>query len=448
MKAELRAGKLTGSGITTNISEARATVTGDPLRSERPKLAPLQSNLDAERRELIVFFEALWGASSLRFYHGLLTRDLVWQGGSLPLPWDRLEADGRSGAYCLVDRHRLPVGIECLRDPLQWDDAETMIWARALRSPDYTRSVEFQFRQPVPGRIIEQTQDEPSSRVRSTYSAEALAYSRRQILENGSSRVPWSGLPFGSSDIPVLLSDHAKEWLTKATGGDETMADLVQFAEEYETFMPYQATRADLEQAVKSCEVLAQRLPALAEEPRLLRADLLIGGLQVAEGSFDHIAILEWIANNYLRHVSGTVMGGHWGVIWIVMLILVLWSNAEQDSTRDQLRRIAGGVQTALGESTQILTATLEQRRESTATVEQPKSLWKAAPIPYRVVPKRGDAWTRDDVAVVKNPPAVQADRSAIVAKASRKRSHELMAEKRAGDVSVVGKRHRKSTGK
>ncbi|KAG8684794.1 hypothetical protein FRC08_013484 [Ceratobasidium sp. 394] len=215
-----------GSGITTNVAEAPATVTSDPLRSERPKPAPLQHDLKVEREQQVSVFEGLW----------------QWQGGSLPVPWGRLEADGREGTYALIERHRLPPGIDCLRNPLQFGDAETIAWARALRSPDYTGNVEFQFRQPKPGMIFEETQNKHPSRYSFTYPPEALAYTRRQILENGSGRLPWSGLPFGSSEMAELFSDGLKGWVTAAAAGNETMADLVQFAEEYERFMPYQVS--------------------------------------------------------------------------------------------------------------------------------------------------------------------------------------------------------------
>ncbi|KAG8728696.1 hypothetical protein FRC10_004700, partial [Ceratobasidium sp. 414] len=405
-------GDPSGSGITTNIAEAQATVTGDPLRSEWPKLSPVKHNLDAERREQLMFFEELW----------------QWQGGSLPVPWDRLETDGCSGEYGLIDRHRLPAGINRLRNPLQFDDGETMTWAHALRSPDYTGTVEFQFRQPAPGLIFEETQNERLKRSRLTYPPEAMAYSRRQMLENDSARVPWSGLPFGSSAVTELFSDHVKEWAVEVAGGDETMIDLVQFAEEYEGFMPYQATRADFEHAVTRCETLASRLLTPGVEPGRLRADLLLGGFHVEEGSPEHGKIIEWIANNELRHTSGTTMGGEWGVKWIVILILVLWSGAARNSTRDGLRRVADQVQRALGESTQTLTETLEQRRGSSATVGACASLWDMGPIPLRSVPKRDDAWTRKTLIVVKYPPVLRTHGATAIDKMSQKRSHQVMA--------------------
>ncbi|KAG8728870.1 hypothetical protein FRC10_004507, partial [Ceratobasidium sp. 414] len=406
---------VSGSGITTNIAEAEATVTGDPLRSERPKLAPLKHDLHCERREQLAYFQGLWRTPIFTFYHGLLTRDLEWQGGATTIPWDRLETDGRSGAYCLIDHHRLPAG-------------ETMIWADALRSPNYTGSLEFQFRQPYPGIIFEETQNQAPKKSRLTYPPEALAYTRRQILENDSARLPWSGHPFGSSAGTELFNDTLKGWAAEVAGGDETMIDLVQFAEEYEHFMPYQATHADFEHVVTRCEALASRLPKLAVGPGPLCADMLVSGFHLEEGSPEHEKIIEWTADHELRHTSDTTMGGEWGVKWIVVLLLILWSGTARDSTRNRLRGVAHEAQMALAQSIQTLGETLSQHRGSSANTGGCASLWDIASMSRCVVKKRSDDWTRKNVIVMKNPPAVQTHGAEVVGKIPQKRSHKVMA--------------------
>ncbi|KAG8726268.1 hypothetical protein FRC10_007283, partial [Ceratobasidium sp. 414] len=156
---------------------------------------------------------------------------------------------------------------------------------------------------------------------------------------------------------------------------------------------------------------------------------MLVSGFHLEEGSPEHEKIIEWTVDHELRHTSDTTMGGEWGVKWIVVLLLILWSGGARDSTRNRLRGVTHEAQMALAQSIQTLGETLSQRRGSSANTGGCASLWDIASMSRRVVKKRSDDWMRKNVIVMKNPPAVQTHSTEVVGKIPQKRSHKVMAE-------------------
>ncbi|KAG8706758.1 hypothetical protein FRC08_000868 [Ceratobasidium sp. 394] len=132
---------LDGSSITTNVNDALPAVFGNPDCDMHPMLPPMSSNWLIERRVLRTYFEYIW----------------MWQGGHLPVPWDRIRLDGETGNYYMVQRHRMPESISHLLDSLEFSEQDTWTWAKALHSIEHTGSFLFQFRQVRPGEIEEET---------------------------------------------------------------------------------------------------------------------------------------------------------------------------------------------------------------------------------------------------------------------------------------------------
>ncbi|KAG9093961.1 hypothetical protein FS749_013411 [Ceratobasidium sp. UAMH 11750] len=148
--------------MSTTIANASPTVFGDPDNHMRPTLPPATGNWIMERRIIRLFLEYLW----------------VWQGGLLPVPWDRLETDGRCGSFHLIEKRHMPSGILYVSDPREWDEEHTYRWSSALRALDIPEDSVFQFRQPRPGLVQTMTRKvmHPDSQL--TFKPESLLYMR------------------------------------------------------------------------------------------------------------------------------------------------------------------------------------------------------------------------------------------------------------------------------
>ncbi|KAG8710273.1 hypothetical protein FRC08_017378 [Ceratobasidium sp. 394] len=215
-----------GPRVCTAVADAHPTVYGDPKRQMRPVLPPRSDNWVVERQILILFFEYLW----------------LWQGGHLPVPWQRLELDGLSRKFFLIEQRRLPSGVDCLRNPDNWDQDETDAWATALRDPSTPSHSRFQFRQPRPGMVEHETRTtiHPDSHL--VYQPESLLYVRRMAMEKASYERKWQGLPPIPTEPYKPLTERQLAEAKAAVAGYKPLADLLNYLADYETYGPHQVS--------------------------------------------------------------------------------------------------------------------------------------------------------------------------------------------------------------
>ncbi|KAG8712852.1 hypothetical protein FRC09_019388 [Ceratobasidium sp. 395] len=408
---------LPGSRICTTVANARPTVYGDLESQMRPILPPRSDNWLVERQILKQFFEYLW----------------VWQGGHLPIPWDRLELDGRTKKFFLIDKARFPTGIKCLRDPDLWDENETNAWTTGLRSSG-ARSAEsfFQFRQPRPGVVEHETRTVIHSGSSLVYQPESLLYIRRMMMEKEARESLWKGLPPVPTNPYKPLVERQLANAKTAVIGNKPLEDLLNYLSDYETYGPYQATRDDWNKAARECGYIKSELPSPTSGMEYLVRTTNKNGAQLPPEFFDSAhamhnrrnlsACMRLIRNNTFIHArTGTYMGGPCGFKWVVLLLAYLFScsvklrkglgpmsdgvYAEWPRRGDaELEKAIEHVQETLTKSVKILHEMNEHRAQDMATgsgeVQQGIGEWSERDIMEYVTDPQPDEWTQRNLIV------------------------------------------------
>ncbi|QRV78545.1 hypothetical protein RhiJN_06560 [Ceratobasidium sp. AG-Ba] len=326
-----------GSALANATSHAHPTVCGDPEHYMRPLLPPPSSDWLVERKILKLFFEYLW----------------LWQGGVLPVPWSRLELDGKS--HFLIEKQRLPRTIICLRCPDDWSERETEAWSAALRDRDTPDGSRFQFRQPRPNVIEHETRKiiHPNSSL--VYPPDALSYARRVMKERAQLLVERRGLPSIPTHPYIPLVDKELKQAKSAAFGNKLLVDLLNYLEDYEKHGPYQAsplpptkrsaqcclaihqaTVNDWETIADMCPHFNPELPAPSAGSEHISSVRDHHGRQLRREFFDDKpeydrwrlnTCLELIQGGAFRHTpTGTYKGGPYGFKWAVLLLVHLYS--------------------------------------------------------------------------------------------------------------------------
>ncbi|KAG8727126.1 hypothetical protein FRC12_022788, partial [Ceratobasidium sp. 428] len=305
-------GEQLGPRTCTTVTDAQPAAHGDPENQMRPILPPRSDNWLIERHILKQFFEYLW----------------TWQGGHLPVPWDRLELDGRTEKFFLIERTRLPTGVKCLRNPDLWDENETNAWTTGLRSPQTPAGSLFQFRQPRPGVVERGTRTVMHPNSCLVYQPESLLYVRRMAMEKEARESELEELP----PIPVNpykpLTERQLAEAKAAVVGNKPLADLLNYLPDYETYGPYQATHDDWNKAARECGYIKPELPSPISGIEYLVQAKDENGTQLPPEFFDSVhdmhehrnlsACVKLIHNNntFIHTHTKTYMGGPFGFKW------------------------------------------------------------------------------------------------------------------------------------
>ncbi|KAG9099908.1 hypothetical protein FRC06_004711 [Ceratobasidium sp. 370] len=405
-----------GPAMSTTIVSASPTVYGDPDNHMRPTLPPATGSWIMERRIIHLFLEYLW----------------VWQGGLLPVPWDCLETDGRRGDFYLVERHRLPSGIQYISDPRAWDEAHIYQWASALRNPDLPEDSIFQFRQPHPGLVQTMTRKvmHPDSQL--TYKPELLLYMRRWLMEQAAFPEEWQGLP-PVPKIPYKPFTLEQLREIRAIAVDvPALLELVDFIVGYESFGPYQATPNDWHKAVQRCCHLLPDLPQHTSGLEHFVCTLDVNGSQLPRQFFDTSSSKHykwdlghtraWIDHSAFLHRSSSYMGGPYGFKWLVLLILHLHSCGSKINqglgpvygdivpewtNKDKLAVVAtvAQVQENLNQSVVVLMKTLSQRAQATKNLEDTGNglaRWTEEDVTVVIAHQGVDEWARRNLVLTR----------------------------------------------
>ncbi|KAG9083661.1 hypothetical protein FS749_005848 [Ceratobasidium sp. UAMH 11750] len=429
-----------GQGIRTDVREAAPTVCGDASNDMRPVLPPIMANLDVdwrvERNTLRTFLQDLWGRSCAPVDYNS-NKVPVWQGGRMPVPWELLEQDGQLAQYRLIQEHRLPPGVICLQDTDKFDKHTTILWATALRSPERTGSRLFQFRQPAPGLVYQDTLHTMHTDCELVFPPEAILYKRRLHLERGTFSNAWGGLPVMPNKPVVVLSEECATCATEAAGDVPVLQQLIDFLPAYEHFGPYQvsnqpltvrntqgaeqATRADYEAIAHECEFINPCLPATMagfEHFANCLEPALPGGNR-GQGMFPLRAALAWIDKNAFMHPTGTLMGGPYGFKWQVLLLFYLisagkrsWDSHQpgtqggelgwEEQETSLLLETAGRLLSRIGLSVNILGQSQAQRAQAreVESAEIDRTLWEGENMIWFRWAEGLDQWTERDLAV------------------------------------------------
>ncbi|KAG9092034.1 hypothetical protein FS749_016057 [Ceratobasidium sp. UAMH 11750] len=398
-----------GSAMSTSIATASPTVYGDPDNHMRPALPPMSSSWQVERRTIRLFFEYLW----------------VWQGGLLPVPWNRLLLDGRDMTFYLIEQHRLPASISYLEDPHKWDEQHTLRWAIELRKSDTPEESVFQFWQPRPGVVETETRQviHPDSQL--AYRPESLLYMRRRMMERAAYPKEWQGLPLIPTRPYKPLVPEQQAEIEESVKSFPALLKLVQFMAWYEAFGPYQATWNDWEQVVERCCHLRQQVPGVSAGLEHFVRTVDDHGAQLPRQFFDlsgpksylwDLGVCSaWIHEGAMMHRSGSYMGGPYGFKWLVLLLVHLHScgskvNAQlgpayegitpEWSRKDAalVRAMVEQVQQSLNESVLVLQETKAQRDLEAANIAHPGAgllRWAEGDVAQVVLEQLEDEWTR-----------------------------------------------------
>ncbi|KAG8727889.1 hypothetical protein FRC10_005490 [Ceratobasidium sp. 414] len=393
----------------------------------------------------------------------------VWQGGNLPVPWARLQTDGETGQYCLIQQHRLPDSVKCLRSPGRFSEKETWAWAHSLRSPERTGLFLFQFRQVRPGQVEEETRTimHPKSRIH--YGPKSLLYMRRRMMEHGLELDQWEGLPPMPAQVPVMWTDESRAWAQEAAVGEPVFSVLLDYLTAYEDFGPYQATRADWERFRDGCLLLKRDLPDPTAGVEHLVYQTDSNGEQLPREMFDANLpnsaawspgeIVSWIEGQAFVHRSGTLIAGPYGVKWAFLVLLLLfvcgekieegrgpryrnvevsWSKARTKEVVDCANRLMARIGELVAQLVQSQAAR-EAARITDGLDEPVGPSWDEEDIIESSMIKPQDEWTRHDMVVTRFPTGARVaptlSRNATRT-ASQKRSRETL---NASDDSVTG---------
>ncbi|KAG8709125.1 hypothetical protein FRC08_018529 [Ceratobasidium sp. 394] len=402
-----------GSTIITSLKDAPPAVVGDPDNGLRPLLPPMSTDWVVERRVLLAFFEYLWPE---------------WQGGRNPVPWSRFKSDGQKKRYYLIEQHRLPEGIAFLEEPLDFSEEDTWTWARALRSPEYTGLRLFQFRQPRPGVIDEETRTVMASNSQMRFTPTSLLYMRHLIDVRGPKLDRWDGLPVVPVQPPVLFDENSMEWALGAAGGQAVLTQLVQYLTAYEAFGPYQADRGDWEELARQCRHLKSELPSPTIAGDHLVCELDHNGPQLPRAFFDSsdsaheewglAAVLDFISGEAFMHRSGSLMAGPYGYKWGVILLLHLYACGEKiragrgpqyggwrEADTTEVLQVADGLMARVKASVKCLVRTKADRENAQSECEPttPKELcWEPLKMVMTAVGGIQDKWESRNLAVSK----------------------------------------------
>jgi hypothetical protein len=138
-----------------------------------------------------------------------------WQGGRNDPPWALLEHDQSSSKFALIDRGRLPPGVEMLRNPSTMTAEETELWlAHILRgqSGELQAHEVFQFLQTRPGQFDQTLRTEIHPDARLHYPPECLAYLRFLETNERTASVP------RPDELPSLQAGEFYASLSPSTG--------------------------------------------------------------------------------------------------------------------------------------------------------------------------------------------------------------------------------------
>jgi hypothetical protein len=168
----------------------------------------------------------------------------VWQGGTLPIPWEaqdcQLDSDAR-----LVDPARLPTEVLRLTNPLEWDETEVLALCAHIdagQREELPVSQIFQFARVNDGSFHDGYMDVMSPRATLRYSGASRLYVARLLRHDPEDVYALREIihqlphPTGSPYEP-LSQDDLRDIQAHSSENPE-LTDLIQYLFEYEEAVP------------------------------------------------------------------------------------------------------------------------------------------------------------------------------------------------------------------
>ncbi|KAF8594189.1 hypothetical protein BDV93DRAFT_515982 [Ceratobasidium sp. AG-I] len=279
-----------GPSLETSHMHAGRAIFANPARGGMPVLPPPLADLpDTE-----IAHETRLAAAKLDLTWG-------WQGGQLPIPWSHLERDSREGRYHLIEKSRLPEGVDYLRKLCE------------------ERSVNTRF----------------------YYPPESIAYALRvaqPALSTPSNRE--DGLPLFDPHDAYTPIDLDSIQATAAILTNSPLHEPYLFLGEYERAGPFQLQKpldtdwhtrcsgfphlpAGLPPDDASLEFFCAHRSSVREE--------FFNFLDRDHARWSLPACLAWAnPENWIHPLSGTIVGGPYGCKWPILLLAFLLVSAQQ----------------------------------------------------------------------------------------------------------------------
>jgi hypothetical protein len=160
------------------------------------------------------------------------------------VPWSLLEEDQTSELFALVDKGRMPPGVDGLRNPLEMDAQESDLWHRHIvqgQNGDLAPEEVFQFAQVRPGQYDRALRVSIHPEARLHYPPESCAYvramndsQREQVAERE------DGLPVvTSNETYVSVNETRGAVLRTQLAGDQTGLDLLEVLAHHDAAGPH-----------------------------------------------------------------------------------------------------------------------------------------------------------------------------------------------------------------
>jgi hypothetical protein len=166
----------------------------------------------------------------------------------MPLPWKQLEEDGVSGIHALIERKRLPPGVDALRQSSKWTEGERRHWRDHIwrgQTGSLPDDEIFQFLQPRPGQFDHTLRTEVHPQAVLHYPPESLAYARwlssspdQETRPERSDGLP----PFTPNGAYVPVTTDRVAGYAERIGYEDPTCRLLELLIEYEASGPHQAS--------------------------------------------------------------------------------------------------------------------------------------------------------------------------------------------------------------
>ncbi|QRV87018.1 ubiquitin specific protease 25 [Ceratobasidium sp. AG-Ba] len=313
-----------GPSLSTDLHSASPSIIAHPETLEQV-FPPDELELLPTMRLLDLFLQTSWS----------------YCGGHGSIPYALLEQDSKSQTYALTKLELYPKGETVIRDPFFMDADSVQNWQKHLivqGTQDAAKVKPWRFYQPSPGVYESHIRHYPYDPDHYRLPPESLHYAHLQHARGESPLLPrHDGLPLVESHTKFTsLSQDQTEQMLRTFGPGSVFTDLTEKLRAFNHAFPphmelshFQSLRADMP------FILSNRDPEPDETHELL---VLVDQIYLPKSFFtegkiqgqpcDLFEMLNWCDHrHWMNENQEVLLGGPYGVKWLVIVLLVLGNN-------------------------------------------------------------------------------------------------------------------------